>query len=513
MTEFLQLPNFKGCKVAAGELLPPGSARVTHLSSPAERLEDLPPKTRDMVTAELPCRKVLDDKEKKKRKAEAKAAVDAPGADTQVEKVVRDKGAGKEGARKKRRVRVGTPVHPGSEHVSSPTMLNHANPLETLANEQYVSPNASIGRMGALRNQTDKNTTPPPIVNAGEFVTGENVQENDAAIANEGHGDNEGGISGLQTQPSPSRPADHLLETVEKPVRDKIVPEVEASYSAGRFGNLPFTPQWGLKDSCRMDNSRLCRDMMLNLDTRADNEFFNEGVRNESAIKRSWKLLCQSAQQQANTLLRFEALTEEHTNLVYTHESCKDVKARYKECRKELAKAQSAYDEKTSAYDQLSKNYVGALTREKSLQDRLEELEEEKKETEQLNSAQADRINQLEEALRQSEADAHQLRLDKERYAVEDSNEEMVLCKDPDVQAILKATPNVNPTSVDIFMETYEKLFDVQAILKATPNEYNTTIFIPSYLILKGQRYTFATLINQRTSSNNQVVDQDKSST
>ncbi|GKF62982.1 hypothetical protein Tco_0183036, partial [Tanacetum coccineum] len=237
-------------------------------------------------------------------------------------------------------------------------------------------------------------------------------------------------------------------------------------------------------------------------------------------------------------------------NLVYTHESCKDVKARYKECRKELAKAQSAYDEKTSAYDQLSKKYVGALTREKSLQDILEELEEEKKETEQLNSAQADRIKQLEEALRQSEADAHHLRLDKERYAVENSNGEMVRRriinyylptfvrrlhqsaeykrslgeafslaigkgfidgisigrKDPNVQAILKATPNVNPTSADIFMETYEKLFDVQAILKATPNEYNT-------VILKGQRYTSATLINQRTSSNNQAVDQDKSST
>ncbi|GKE88742.1 hypothetical protein Tco_1566217, partial [Tanacetum coccineum] len=87
-----------------------------------------------MVTAELPCRKVHDDKEKKKRKVEAKAAVDAPGADTQVEKVIRDKGVGKEGARKKRRVRMGTSVHPGSEHVSSPTSLNYANPLE-LANK------------------------------------------------------------------------------------------------------------------------------------------------------------------------------------------------------------------------------------------------------------------------------------------------------------------------------------------------------------------------------------------
>ncbi|GJS51873.1 hypothetical protein Tco_0625235 [Tanacetum coccineum] len=53
----------------------------------------------------------------------------------------------------------------------------------------------------------------------------------------------------------------------------------------------------GLTDSCRMDNSRLCRDMMSNLFTPADQESFNEGMRNESAIKRSWKLLCQSAQQ------------------------------------------------------------------------------------------------------------------------------------------------------------------------------------------------------------------------
>ncbi|GKD98757.1 hypothetical protein Tco_1382654 [Tanacetum coccineum] len=175
MAEFLQLPNFKGCKVAAGELLPPGSVRVTLLSIPAERLKDLPPKTGDTVTAELPCRKFLDDKEKKKRKAEAKAAVDAPGADTQVEKVVRDKGASKDGAQKKRRVRVGTPVHPASEHVSSPIPLNHVKPLKILANEHYVSPNA--------------------------FAGGEGVQENvDDAFANEGHGNN--GVGFLACRPS-----------------------------------------------------------------------------------------------------------------------------------------------------------------------------------------------------------------------------------------------------------------------------------------------------------------------
>ncbi|GKA65530.1 hypothetical protein Tco_0765237 [Tanacetum coccineum] len=140
---------------------------------------------------------------------------------------------------------------------------------------------------------------------------------------------------------------------------------------------------------------------------------------------------------------------------LYAHESCKDVKACYKECKKELAKTQLAYNEK----------------------DRLEELEEEKKEMEQLNSKQADRIKQLKEALKQSEADSHQLRLGKEKYVVEAGNGKMerllasllvnfysngisIGHKEPDIQAILKAIPNVDPASSDTFMETYENLFD-----------------------------------------------------
>ncbi|GJW91921.1 hypothetical protein Tco_0169474 [Tanacetum coccineum] len=234
----------RGCKVAACALLPPGTARVTHLASLTKRLEDLPLKTIDMVTAEIPCRKA--------------------------ERVAGNKDTGKEGASKKRRVRIVTLVQPDSEHVSSPIPLNHAKPLETLANEEHVSPTTSA-----------------------EFVTGgEGVQENDdATFANEGHGDNEGGLSGLQTQPSP---INHL-------------------------GRHP----------------------------------------------------------KSVTPLGVSALTEEHADLVYDHESCKDMKTRDKECNKELVKAQSAYDEK----------------------DRLEELEDEKKETDQL---------------------------DREKYAVEAGNGEMV---------------------------------------------------------------------------------------
>nr|GEZ07077.1 hypothetical protein [Tanacetum cinerariifolium] len=274
MVEFLRLPNFKSCKIVSGDLLAPGSAQMTHLSSSAKRLEDLPP-----------------NKEKKKRKAEEKAEANAPATNIQAERVVRNKDAGKE------------------------------------ADEEYVSPNVSAGRMGVLRNQTDEHVIPLPAINAGGFMRdGEGVQENlDVAFFREGHGDNEGGLSGP------------LLDIVEMPERTKVVPKVETSYSVGRFGNLPFTPQWGMTDSSHMDNSHQYRDMMLSLFTPVDNGFFNEGVRNESAVKRTWKLLCQSAQQQANALLYFEALMEKHADFIYAHESCKDVKARYKECKKELA--------------------------------------------------------------------------------------------------------------------------------------------------------------------------------
>nr|GEU83616.1 hypothetical protein [Tanacetum cinerariifolium] len=78
MAEFLRLPNFKWCKITADALLPPGAARVTYMAPPANRLEDIPSKSSEMLVAEIPCRKVLDDKERKKRKAEEKTVAHAP---------------------------------------------------------------------------------------------------------------------------------------------------------------------------------------------------------------------------------------------------------------------------------------------------------------------------------------------------------------------------------------------------------------------------------------------------
>ncbi|GJZ78779.1 hypothetical protein Tco_0643616 [Tanacetum coccineum] len=499
MAEFLRLPNFKGCKVTADALLLPGAARVTHLATPAARLQDIPPKTGEMMVVELPYRRVMDDKEKKKRKAEEKAATKVHADDNQAEAAVAAAAKGV-GVRKKRRVRASAQAPPISDHVSSLTPLNQAKSLEALANETHVSPPGSIGWMDTLRDQTDEHALSPRAAHAHQLIGGEGGADPPVF---EGHGDNQDALFGPQTRPSLAHPSGRPRTVLEKVAPEKFVPEAEASYSAGRFGNLPFTPQWGLTDSSRMDNSRECHDMVANLFTPADEEFF-EGVRDESAIRRSWKMLCQSTQQQANVLLRFEALKEQHANLVYAHESCVDVKVRFKECRKELAKVQSAYDEKTAAYDKLSKNYEGALVREKSLQDRLEELEEEKKEVDNLNSSQADHIKRLEEALKQAEADAEQLRSKKVRYAVEAGQGEIVRQriinqylptfvrrlhqsteykrslgevfslavgkgfiegisigrKEEDIQAILTATPNVDPSSSETFLPAYEKLFD-----------------------------------------------------
>ncbi|GKA99619.1 hypothetical protein Tco_0827613 [Tanacetum coccineum] len=64
MTEFLQFPNFRGCKIITGDPLPDGAVQVTHTTPPTTRLEDVPPKTQEMKVAEQPCQKVLAEKEK-----------------------------------------------------------------------------------------------------------------------------------------------------------------------------------------------------------------------------------------------------------------------------------------------------------------------------------------------------------------------------------------------------------------------------------------------------------------
>ncbi|GJR96085.1 hypothetical protein Tco_0268259 [Tanacetum coccineum] len=86
-------------------------------------------------------------------------------------------------------------------------------------------------------------------------------------------------------------------------------------------------------------------------------------------------------------------LFEEHANLVYAHESCKEMKACYKECKKEMDNLRSAYDEN-------------------GLED--------------VNAKQMDRIKQLEDKLKKTEEGTHQLRIDRKKLVVLCGNGEIV---------------------------------------------------------------------------------------
>nr|GEW10215.1 hypothetical protein [Tanacetum cinerariifolium] len=350
MAEFLRLPDLYDCKITARALLPPDAALETHLSALATRLKDIPAKTREMEIAEVACRKVLADREKKKIKVEANEVTKVDNYDdVHIERVARKKRASEAGTpRKKSKTRVRTPpVNMDSEHVSSPDPINHSLPVVALMNEEHVIRTALAVRLAALRNQTNEQGSPLDLNNKNveEPATGEERgnDHDDVNVAIEGHG--------------------LRIEYVKKLMREKTLIDVKAK----------------------------------------------------------------------------------HVDLVYAHESCKDAKARYKECKKELAK--------------------------KSLQERVEELEEEKKEADQLSVEQANHIKHLEKALKQSEEDAHQLRLSAEYKRL--LGEVFILAigkgfidglsvgrKDKDVQTILKATPGVDLTSSSTFKEEYNKLFD-----------------------------------------------------
>ncbi|GJX73985.1 hypothetical protein Tco_0312580 [Tanacetum coccineum] len=180
MAEFLRLPNFKGCKVTAGALLPPGTARV------------------------------LDDKESKKRKTKRKVVAHAPAGNIQVEAVAH-KGVGGEGRRKKKRVRIQPEVVVVSDQVSSPNPLNQARPLEALADARHVSLPLFVGRMDNLRDQTEEHASPP------------------AALAN---------------RPSPAPHFGRRLNVVEEPALENVAPEAEARSLQGvqeRVGLRPIS--------------------------------------------------------------------------------------------------------------------------------------------------------------------------------------------------------------------------------------------------------------------------------
>ncbi|GJX02069.1 hypothetical protein Tco_0185982 [Tanacetum coccineum] len=437
MAEFLRLPDLGVCKIVAGTLLPPNFPVDSHLSNPAARLEDIPPKTPAMERAEVACPKVIAAREKKKQRAEDLLASKAVGGG----KVGPKRRVGQEGTSKKKRKTLADGPS-GSKSVSSPRPLNQVVPTQPLVTEPVHEPSFSHDDGGNGPNDDGR----------GEA---ERVREMEVGLR-EGRGENDG-------QCASQRPSVHHTGG------EKII-------SSGESIFLPFLSLLcGLTDSDRMVKFRHCRDMMSNIFTLADLAFFNEGMDDREA--ESDKL----------------------------QESCDLAQTKYAGCKKKLADLQVAFDAKVSDYGQLSHDYEDALRREEALKVKVAELEAGKKESDELVVSQAERIKSLEVALKESETGVEQLRSDREKFAVAAGKGEMIRKRliteyfptfvqrllqskeykesvgevlslavgkgfidgislgrtKADVDALLKASPGVNPASSDLFMGEYLKLFEM----------------------------------------------------
>ncbi|GKC43513.1 hypothetical protein Tco_1061235, partial [Tanacetum coccineum] len=424
MAEFLRLPDLGACKIVAGTLLPPNFPVDTHLSTPATRLEDVPLKTPAMENAEIACRKVIVARERKKQRAEEHLASKAVGKLFQINArldILRDQ---------------------TNEH------------LDAGHDQSFARDDSDPGPRGDDRGEQGKNDGRDDGQHVGPNVKGGDENDNQ------------------NVSPHPS---------AHRTGGEKTVSTGESS--ASPFGELPFAPVWGITDSDRMVKFRHCRDMMPNIFTPADLASF-EGMDDHEAVRQSWKLLCQSSQQQANMLLRFEKLYDESDGL---QESRDRARAKYDSCKKQLVDLQVAYDAKASSYGQLSHDYEDALRREEAGKIKIVELEKEKKRSDELVVSQAERIRSLEIALKESETGIEQLRSDKERFAVAAGQSEAirkrliteffptfvqrllqskeykesvgeVFSLAVDVDALLNAS--VNPASFEFFMGEYLKLFE-----------------------------------------------------
>ncbi|GJS87645.1 hypothetical protein Tco_0770281 [Tanacetum coccineum] len=468
MAEFLRLPDLGACKIVAGALLPPNFPVDNYLTNPAARPEDIPPKTPTMEKAEVACQKVGS-----KRRVGQESA-----------------------SRKKKKAIDDGPVN--SEPVFSPHPLHQAALNQPFV-AQPVQESVLDARLDVLRNQTDELDLGHVQsfahdgggIHPADDVRGEEEQNNDQVVHDvamrEGRGQNDD--QGVSPRPSvPQTGGEKTVSTGES--------------SARNFGELPFTPVWGLTDSDRMVKFRQCRDMMSNIFTPADLAFFNEGMDDREAVRRSWKLLCQSSQQQANMLLRFERLYDESDKV---QESCELAQSKYAGCKKRLADLQVAFDAKVSDYGQLSHDYEDALRREEALKVKVAELEAGKKSSDELVISQVEHIESLEVALKESEAGVEQLSSDREKFAVAAGQGEAIHKRlvteyfptffqrllqsneykesvgevlslavgkgfidgislgqtKADMDALLKASPGVNPASSDLFMGKYLKLFEM----------------------------------------------------
>ena len=79
-----------------------------------------------------------------------------------------------------------------------------------------------------------------------------------------------------------------------------------------------FVPAWVVKRGTRMNNANVCRDMLINLATPAEERHLDSQDDME-AIPRSWLLMGKHATAQADVIFRFESLKREYQKLSEAH--------------------------------------------------------------------------------------------------------------------------------------------------------------------------------------------------
>ncbi|GJX69036.1 hypothetical protein Tco_0304763 [Tanacetum coccineum] len=437
MAEFLRLPDLGACKIVAGTLLPPNFPVDTHLSTPATRLEDVPLKTPAMENAEIACRKVIVARERKKQRAEEHLASKAVG------KVGSKRRVAQEGTSRKRK----TPATaPSSEQVSSPQPINQVVPNQPLVTGN-VRESALNARLDILRDQTDEHLDAGHDQSFARDDSGPGPRGDDRGERGKNDGRDDGQHVGLNVEGGDENDNQNVSPhpSAHRTRGEKTVSTGESS--ASPFGELPFAPVWGITNSDRMVKFHHCRDMMSNIFTPADLASF-EGMDDRKAVRRSRKLLCQSSQQQANMLLRFEKLYDESDGL---QESRDRARAKYDSCKKQLVDLQVAYDAKVSSYGQLSHDYEDALHREEAGKIKIVELEKKRK---AIKVRQGERLLQSKE-YKESVGEVFSVAVGKGFIDGISLGRTQT-----DVDGLLNASPGINPASFDLFMGEYLKLFE-----------------------------------------------------
>ena len=124
--------------------------------------------------------------------------------------------------------------------------------------------------------------------------------------------------------------------------------DVEVDIEGDDEDDATFVPRWSVKRGTQMNNSNVCRDMMINLATPGEEKYLDAHDDN-AAVQRAWLMLGKNATAQADLIFRYESLLGDHQKLTATHDVCDKTFAdnwkRFGEMAAELKKVKDEHAE------------------------------------------------------------------------------------------------------------------------------------------------------------------------